>query len=95
MHLDILSIPENCSLDWLKVHGVGEYIMFQPVGHILLRSRNQENFILGVEMKEMVDWALVQIGAQMRVVDLAFPPKSKHYQCLWLLFLAEGFSLWY
>lgn len=41
VHLDILFILENCSLDWWKAHGVGKYIIFQLVGHILLQSRNQ------------------------------------------------------
>lgn len=45
-------------------------------------------------MKVKEDWALVPVGAQMRLEDLVSLQKSKHYPCLWLLFLVVDFSLW-
>ncbi|KAJ0011249.1 hypothetical protein Pint_32815 [Pistacia integerrima] len=51
---------------------------------------NVENFTLGVEMKEMEDWALVLVEALMREVDSVSLLRSKHYctvACfLWWLF---------
>lgn len=41
VHLDMLFITENCSLDWSKVHGVGKYIILQPVGLIQQPLQNQ------------------------------------------------------
>lgn len=52
------------------------------------------NFILGVEMKGMVDWALVLARAQMKEADSVYLPKLKNYLCLWLLFPVEDFSQW-
>ncbi|KAJ0027409.1 hypothetical protein Pint_36698 [Pistacia integerrima] len=98
VHLDILSIIESCFLDWWKVLGMGKYGTSQPMGHILRNNcirlfflTDLENFTLGVEMKEMEDWALVLVEALMREVDSVSLLRSKHYctvaACfLWWLF---------